>query len=145
MAWSVVISDENGANPVTLSGLSKPWPENPRIQYERAGSSVRMMPGWNSGSIVPGETVHFDFGFTESAGTVELTFYAPASLVAALDTKYRQAKPLRFSPNGGTTVYKVAWDVGRSFDPQPQPGFPGEGITPEAYTVTVRFRIIQKL
>lgn len=140
---NIVIANNDGSSAVTLNGLHTPWPSNPQISYERAGESRRAIAGWSGGSILPGEMVHFDMGFSGSCGTVELKFMANSTIKSSLDVKYAAATPLRLTLSDGST-YQVKWGSGRSWDPQPQPGFDGNG-TYEAYTCTASFQVIKKL
>lgn len=145
MAWNVIIANINGSNPVTLSGLSKPWPRNPTPTYTRSLSEHKMVAGWDGSSVIPGETVYQDFGSTKSSGKWEISFHAQAATVAALETKFFTASSMRLSTDNNVTIWEVVWDTGESFLVEPVEGFDGEETATMWYKVTLRLNTVRQL
>jgi len=136
----VYLANNDGSNLVYLDAPHAPWPEVPDRGYERAGSSDRMILGWDGANKVPGRVIHQDAGTHESAGQVEIIVpLVDEDLLASLNLKYASLDAIRYSPDDGINVWKVSWQAGRSLDPKPVPGFPG------FYRVTMKFNIVQKL
>lgn len=123
-----ILADFDGTNVVFLEGdLGQPWPEYPEITYDRAVATHRMIPGWSGSAATPGERVVVDAGFHSSLGDVEISLpYIDEATHTAIQTKYETLKKLLWSRDGGITIYTVAWQNGKSYEPAPHPGFPGK-------------------
>lgn len=134
----MILADSDGTNVLFFEGdLGQPWPEYPEITYERVVSAHRMIPGWSSGAV-PGRRVVIDSGFHSSTGDVEIFLpYVDEDMHEDLMDKYETVDKLLWSRDGGITIYLVAWQDGKSYEPSPHPGFPGKR------TAKLKFHILQ--
>lgn len=123
----MILADNDGTNVIFFTGdLGQPWPELPDIQYDRAVTAHRMIPGWSGGVATPGRRVVVDAGFSDSMGDVEINLpYIDEDTHYAISLKYATLDKVLWSIDNGETIYRVCWQQGKSYEPEPIAGFPG--------------------
>lgn len=116
IVWSDDLTD-----PIYLdSDLGQPWPNNPQPVWPRTAVRHKMMSGWDPDEDVsiPGMNVVLDLGIHVTDGEVKIAIpILSYEKVEALRAK--QGKPIRWTPDGGTTMFRLAWQGGTSFLPEP--------------------------
>lgn len=124
-----IVWDDDLSNPVYLDNdLGQPWPNNPQPTWERTATRHKMLSEWDPDEdvTIPGKTTVVDLGYDISDGEVTLVIpLLPFEKVEALRAKSDATKPVRWTPDGGATIYRCALQGGTSFKPEPIPRLPG--------------------
>lgn len=133
------LADEDGSNKVYLeTDLGQSWPETPRPTMERRGSSHEMVPGFDGSNVLPGHTVHQDFGVHVSSGKLELFVPYATDVLEDLETKYLASAPVLYSPDDGDNEWLLKWAPGDSFVIIPLEGYPNQ------FSLRMKFRVVSK-